>query len=350
MTQPSGPDGAELREELRVFGLSDTEIETYLAVLKRGEATTSVIAEDADVTQRAVYDIAERLEDRGLVRVNDHASPTTIRAVPPNEALATLSTRLESMAPALEGLFTETQPQAPEIQMVKSRQTALKRLRTAIAGAEKEVLVAIPEHVYPTVEDELAAAVDRDVLVLMLVGDVEDVEGSSFAGSANVVRCWGESLPFVYTVDDRSAMIGGADILSGTHTDEEAVAVTQRGLAGSILGLYLSAYWPASTEVYVSEPYPLPRTFDWFRQATFHAIRHRQQGVDLWADVETVDGTRLSGRVSQIRQAFIDPATNEFTLENSLYLETDEGEVSVGGGGSFIEDYEAASVTLRPAP
>jgi sugar-specific transcriptional regulator TrmB len=349
MTQTGANDEAALREELAVFGLSDTEIDTYLALLARGEATTSAVSEDADVTQRAVYNIAERLENRGLVRVNDHASPTTIRALPPKEAMGGLADRLESITPSLEARFNETQPKTPEIRMVKSRETAFKRLRNAISAAEREVFVAVPENCYAEIEPELRDAVDRGLLVLLLLGDADEVEDaeSRFEGTADVVRRWGERLPFLYATDDRSAMIGDAGILSGTHTDEDAVSVSQQNLAGSILGLYLSGYWPAATEVYVRDPYPLPRTFEWFRQATFHAMLHHLNGEDLRVEIETSDGEMLSGRVSQIRQAIIEPATNAFTLENSLFVETAEGEVSVGGQGSFVEEYEAEVTTIR---
>ncbi|WP_435196292.1 TrmB family transcriptional regulator [Natronomonas sp. EA1] len=349
---PDDRDEVVLEEELRVLGLSDTEIATYLALLSRGEATTSTVSEDAGVTQRAIYDIAERLENRGLVRVNDHASPTTIRAVPPDEAISSLSARLESMTPALDERYNEIQPQAPEIQMVKSRRTALKHLQNSISQATSEIAVAVPEHVFPSIEQELRAAVERGVLVFLLIGkrDPHDGDAQRFAGVADVVRCWSESLPLVYAVDGESAMVGSANILASTQETEDAVSVSETGLAGAILGLYLSAYWPAATEVFVTEPCSLPRTFAWFRQATLHAVLHQHAGTDLWADVETDDGERITGWVTEVRQALVEPGTNDFTLETSLCLETDDGVVSVGGPGSFIEDYEATSVTLRVEP
>jgi len=342
-------DDARLRDELSVFGLSDTEIDTYLALLECGEASTSTVAGETDVTQRAVYNIAERLEARGLVRVNDHASPTTIRALPPAEAIQNLSDRLDSIQPSLEARFNETKPQTPEIQMVKSRETALKRLRKATREATTELLLAIPEHLYPELEDDLREAVDRDVAVFLLLGQVEDPpsDGSEYAGAASVVRYWDESLPLVYTIDDAAAMIGDSTIVSGPHTDDVAVTVSEPQLSGSILGMYFSAYWPAATELYVTEPDPLPRTYDWFRQATLHATLHEQAGVDLYADIETEGGTLLSGPVTEVRQAFIEPTTNDFTLENSFLVDTDRGVVSVGGRGSFIEDYQSQSVRLR---
>lgn len=352
MSLPGDGDDSSLRENLAIIGLSDTEIDAYLALLSRGEATTGAVAEDTDVTQRAVYDIAERLGERGLVRVNNHASPTTIRALPPDDSIAAIMDQLESVQPMLESRFTETTPQTPEIQMVKSRATALRRLRTAISGAKREVALTIPEHVYSDIKAELQSAVERGVFVLLLLGDADnlDGDGSQFAHSADVVRCWRKSLTFLYVVDDTSAMIGDPALLSGTHASNEAVVVSQRNLADSILGLHLSGYWPPGTEVFVTDPASLPRRFKWFRQALFHAMLHHQAGTDLRATIETANGAEVDGPVSQIRQAFVEPATNEFTLEASLSVETDEGEVSVGGWGSFVEDYVATSVTLRGDP
>ncbi|WP_135305471.1 TrmB family transcriptional regulator [Haloarcula amylovorans] len=348
MTQSDERTETEIREELSILGLSDTEIDTYLALLPRGEAPTSTIAEEADVTQRAVYNIAERLEKRGLVRVKEHASPTVIRALPPEEAIGSLSERLESITPSLEDRFNETTDTEPEIQMLKSRQTAIKRLRTSISNAEDEIFVAVPKHVYPEIESGLRSAVNRGVFVLLLVGELDTpAEIEQFEGVGDAIRYWDESLPFAFVVDDTTAMIGEPDIFSGPTTETEVVSVSQQHLTGSVLGMSLSAYWSASTELYVTDPDPLPKTYGWFRQAVFHAYLHMQQGTDLWADIETVSGELISGAVSQVRQAIIEPATNDYTLEMSLFLETDNGEVSVGGPGAFIEDYEGKTVRLR---
>ena len=349
MTMSSKKNEETLREELGAFGLSETEINTYLALLSHGEATTNTVSQDADVTQRAVYGIAERLENRGLVRVNDHASPTTIRALPPEEAMANLSERLELITPLLQERFNETQPRTPRVKMMKTRETVLKHIRSAISQAEHEVVLAIPEQIYPEVRSELRAAVSRNVLVLLLLGDIEDFEGDAnrFAGSADVVHFWSESVPVLYTVDDRLAMIGSAEVVSGTHNDEDAVEVSQSRLTGTVLSTYLGTYWPASTESYVTDPYPLPRTFDWFRQAALHAALHHSNGTDLWAEVETSTGRAISGPVSRIRQALVEPATNDFSVETSLTIQTDKGEVRIGGPDSFIEEYEARSITLK---
>ncbi|WP_152039595.1 TrmB family transcriptional regulator [Salinigranum salinum] len=355
MTDTESPDDATLRAELSLFGLSDAEVDTYLALLPHGEATTRTVAEDAGVTQQAVYNIADRLERRGLVQVREYASPKTVRAVPPREAIASLSERLESLAPSLEDRFEAAAPREPEIQIVKSRETARKRLHRAISGAEHEIFVAVPEPVFPDIEADLRAAVDRDLLVFVLLGeaDTNDDAGANkrrFAGVADAVRVWDAGLPFVYAVDDTSAMIGDPDFLSGTHDDKQAVAVSQHHLTGTVHGMYLSAYWPASAEAYVTDPDPLPKSFDWFRQAVLHTFLHQQRGTALWADITTVSGEEIAGPVSRVNQAFVEPATNEYTLETSITLETADDEVSFGGAGAFIEEYETARVSLREDP
>ncbi|WP_416840256.1 TrmB family transcriptional regulator [Haloferax sp. DFSO52] len=357
MSQHGEQDDAMLREELGDFGFSDKDIDVYLALLSLGEATTSAISEEADVSQQAVYTITDRLEDRGLVRVNDHASPKTVRAVPPEESMAALSSRIDSITPALKDRFTDTKPKTPELKMVKSHETAIRRLRDAISKAQKEIIVAIPEDVYPEIETELRTAADRDVLIFLLVQDVDDVEGARkrFRGVADAVRCWSENILFMFATDTQStnpsvhqsALVGDALLVSGTHDLGDGVAVSEKHLAGSIHGMFFSAYWPAGTDVFVTDPDPLPKTYDWFRQAVFQAVLHSKAGTDLWADVETTDGETISGKVSRIHQALVKPSTNEYTLQTSLYLETSDGEVSIGGDNAILEDYEATSVTLR---
>lgn len=242
MDKMNGQSDTALREELGILGLSDTEIDTYLALLSHGEATTRVIAEDADVTQRSVYSIAERLEERGLVRVKEHASPTMISALPPEEAIGDLSTRLESITSELGERFNKATSEAPEVNIVKSPETALNRMQTLLREAKKEVWVAIPEEKYPEIEADLRNAKERGLLVFLVLGEATAPESaneatSRFATVADVVRTWEAGLPFVCVADGNAAIIGDPNFLAGPHGDKEAVSVTQRHLTGAINGM-----------------------------------------------------------------------------------------------------------------
>ncbi|MFB6140967.1 MAG: TrmB family transcriptional regulator [Halosimplex sp.] len=349
MTDSDGGDDAALRQQLRVFGLSDNEINTYFALLERGEATASAVAEDAGVTQRTVYNIVERLAERELVRVNDHVSPTTIRALPPSEAMAEIEDRIDAMTPALEERYSATQPRTSEIEMAKSRRKALKQLRRDLAGAEFEILAAVPADVVPEIESELRVARERGVFVLLLVGETGGAPDAAerYGDLATAVRCWDGEMAFAYAVDDERAMIGSPEVFDGAYFEEGVVWVSEWGLTGAVVATFLGAYWPFPEEVSVADPVDLPASFDWFRAATFTARRHVDAGADLRADIETRSGTRVAGRVVEVRQALVDPPTNDFTLENSLVIETGDGTVSVGGPGGYLEDYRFESLQLR---
>lgn len=348
MTQSSVANETDIEEELGVFGFSDTEINTYLTILAQDETTTRTISEEADVTQRAVYNIAERLENRGLVRVNEYASPTTIRALPPDEAIENISKQLESIQPKLEETYTKTTTESPEIQIVKSRKTAVKRLREAIATAEHEVVLTVPVSVYTEVKAELRAAKERDAFVLLLLVDSADPVPEEFGDVADAVRYWDEQLPLLYTADDTDAMIGDSSVVTGPHGKEHVVDVSEENLAGSIFSVFIGSYWPSAEVRYETDPDPLPQTFEWFRDATFQATLHERKGREIHAEVDTDEGKHVSGTVTEVNQQFLEPRSGQFALENSIVLETERGTETLGGPGAFLEDHEVESITLTP--
>ena len=69
-----------LRDNLALLGLSSKEIEVYLTILDHGTATVSRVVEDSEASQRHVYQMCERLHERGLVVLNDHVRPSVVRA------------------------------------------------------------------------------------------------------------------------------------------------------------------------------------------------------------------------------------------------------------------------------
>lgn len=349
MNNTSTGDEKTLREELHTFGFSEKEIETYLVVLNQGEATPSTIATHADVSKRYVYNIASQLAERGFVQVNNHASPTTIRAQPPTDAIADLSNRLQSLAPSLERKFQETEPRTAHFQTIKSRQTALKHLREQIRGAQNEVFLSLPLSEQHEIEAELASAIERNVFVACLYTDVkpETITASRFTGNASVIRVWEEKAPFISAVDDRTAIVGDAGLLGRIHDDETAVSLSEEHLAGSVLGSLIGSYWPIASELYVMEPGDLPYQFESARNAVLQATLQLRTGIEPSVKIQTESGEEIVGRVLDVNQCLVKPVTGDFPVENGLVVETNEGEtVTVGGTGAFIEDYRAETIML----
>src|SRR6056297_2983253 len=180
-------DDATLRAHLRRFGLSEKEVDTYLTLLEHGEATASTIADVAGVSKRYVYSVSETLEDRGFVEVTDHVVPTTIRALPPEQVVDELVRDARAMGPALEARHTRTEPATDEFEVVKSRVTVLKRVRSFIHDAEEDLMLSVPLDFIEEVDDALRAARDRGVLVVLLVSGTAEIP-ADVADLASVTR------------------------------------------------------------------------------------------------------------------------------------------------------------------
>ncbi|WP_254272682.1 TrmB family transcriptional regulator [Haloarcula marina] len=349
-----------LREHLGTFGLSEKEIAAYLAILRAGEATTGEVSRAADVSQGYVYDIASALADRGLVAIDETASPTVLRAQPPEEAVESLSARLAEVGDHIETLYAEPESDGAAVEVVHSRATVRKRAKSAIDAAEHEAFLTIPFPELDHLSASLAAARDRGVFVyLLLVSPLDDPDGIAWETVADVGKTWGMPGPVHVVVDRRRGLMGSHGVLSGRHGSEYALGFDQRDIAGAFYGNAVSNFWPMGETQYVRDPDPLPATYTFFRTAVTNAALHRAAGRDLLADVTlrdvTTDETATYERVPivDVRQRLVGDPTNEFPIENSLEFETPDGRLAAGNGGGgivpFYEGYAAESVTLYEA-
>ncbi|VTT87408.1 Transcriptional regulator, TrmB family [Halorubrum sp. DM2] len=347
-------DDRTLTDLLRRFGLSDKEVDTYLSLLEHGEAKASTVADAAGVSKRYVYSVSESLEERGFVEVNDHVVPTTIRANPPEEVIERLRSDVDAMRPGLAERYSRVERQAEQFEVIKSRVTVLKRVRSLLEDADSEVTLSLTAGQVPEVSEALADAVDRGVLVLLVVSDADlDADDPTLSGVANVVRTWGEAMPTLLTVDSAAGVVAPPELLRRSTTDRQAIAFAQEQLAPVIVGSFLGNYWPAATEARVADSAPLPAEYTNFRHTVLQATLRLRAGdpprVTIAGrrtdDDEPVD---IVGRVVETRQGMVEPTNNEFPVEHSLVVETDDGEVTVGGQGAFVEDVEADLVRIEP--
>ena len=344
-------DDATLSAQLTRLGLSEKEVDTYLTVLERGELTASEIADETGVSKRYVYSISESLEERGFVAVDDHVVPTMIRARPPEEVVGHLITDAQTIQPALETRHTQAEQAAEQFEVIKSRETVYKRIRELIADSESELTLSLPADRLSMVESELRAAVDRGVLVLLLLTETDSCPDGAAEGLASITRIWQEPMPAMVTVDDRVGLVAPAEMLASGHTDTQAIVFTHPQLGPVIVGSFVGNYWPVATEVAVADPLALPMTESDVRKAVVQATLWLQREADLRARIEgrwidTRDSVEFEGNVVTTVQGIVEPTNSRFPIEASLTLEYDDMQVTVGGEGAFIEDIEAERVTL----
>ncbi|QSW99576.1 TrmB family transcriptional regulator [Haloterrigena alkaliphila] len=347
-------ESEELGDLLERFGLSEKEIDTYLAILEHGESKASTIANAADVSKRYVYSISEELEERGFVEVDDHAVPTVIRPVDPETVVDQLTRSVEAIEPELRSRYTTSERGGEEFEVIKARQTVLKRIESLLASAETEVTLSLPAAVLPRIRSTLQATVDRGVLVLLLLGGADEEQDiASLAGTASTVRTWDALVPTMLTVDSRHGLLAPSKMLTSSTSETRAIAISQPQLAPVFVGSFLANYWPTAEERYVTTPAELPRTYDGFRNAVFQIALHRATDTRIQATVtgsavgdRELDST-LTGEVVAVRQSLVRPVTSTLPIENAVEIEVDGERYTIGGPGAFLEDFEAESVTVE---
>ncbi len=94
-------------DALKELGMSDVEIRIYLALLREGEMTATMISEKTGVYRPSVYDNLKQLIDSGLVSHITVTGKTYFRASTPKKLLAILNEKKEKIAqliPELEQL------------------------------------------------------------------------------------------------------------------------------------------------------------------------------------------------------------------------------------------------------
>ncbi|GGN85579.1 TrmB family transcriptional regulator [Haloarcula pellucida] len=362
---PNKPDidAATIRGKLQQYGFSETAAETYLAVVERGSATASTVAEAAGVSTSYVYDVCDDLAADGFVTVEDHRTPTEIRAVDPADAFGRLKSDLDTLESAVTARYQQHTGEEDTFEVVKSRPTMDKRLVSHIDAADSEVVLQLPAQRLPTVADALKRARDRGVLVLLSLngdpnhgptGTLKTSSEGDADGIASVVRSGLAGGPSLLAADQRRGFVSPATLLSWDHDETRAIAFRQHDVASVLVGSYLGNYWPIGEELLVARPPSLPVTYRMFRPLVFAVTLQLRAGndvaVDLYARRVGTDDSfeTISGTVVDVRQNLVSPANSDFGFENSLIVDIGSERISVGGVDAFLEDYECKQATVRP--
>ncbi|KAA9398595.1 transcriptional regulator [Haloarcula sp. CBA1130] len=347
---------ATVRDRLQQYGLSETEADTYLAVVETGPATARTVAETAGISTSYVYDICDSLAADGFVTVDDHRTPTVIRATPPSEAFGALKRELDTLETAVQSRYEDNSTEDNSFEVVKSRPTIVKRLEQHIDAADCEVVLQLPARRLPDLREPLRRARERGILVLLtLSGYDPESMPLELDGVANAVRLGLDGAPSLLATDQQRGLVSPATMLSWDHDETNAITFTQEAVAAVLVGSYLGNYWPIGEEVLVSRPPSLPVRYDMFRHVVFTttlALRAGESVVaDLYARPTGSDGEfeMLTGKVVDVRQNLLEPTRSDFGFENSLVIDTGQERITVGGYGAFLEDYEVKHTTLRRA-
>ncbi|WIV66731.1 HTH-type sugar sensing transcriptional regulator TrmB [Natrialbaceae archaeon AArc-T1-2] len=327
------------------FNLGEYEIDAYLTVLEHGQLTASEIADRTSIPQPRVYDTVRSLSDRGLVELRE-SRPMKVVAIDPGEAFDDVQSSLEQMIDELEARYTAPARDTEAVSLVKSRSTILRYLAEVIDAAEFELALSLTPDLLTRFEDELAATVADDVSVDLIVTPAaeapnpEEFEYDTVATTARARR--GITTPVVAVADGEYSIYATQDALRDDQ-DRYGVIFNRSALGFLVSGFFGTVLWTTAdvTLAEDGEGRPYPRRYASIRRCVKDLL---DVGGEFYAtiegrDVETGSPCVVQGRVVDL--------SFEMTEEVAgITLETDEGEVTVGGRVAALEDVEAHVIRI----
>ncbi len=97
----------DLKNKLKIIGLSDKESDIYLTALELGPCTVLQLSRVSEIKRSTIYTVIEHLEQKGLMNIQIHGFKKLYEALPPKnleQHLARQRQELEVCLPELEAL------------------------------------------------------------------------------------------------------------------------------------------------------------------------------------------------------------------------------------------------------
>jgi len=139
---------AALPETLKSLGFTKYEALVYVALLGMEAATATEIHGLSGVPRASVYPVLDRLVGKNLVAVS-HATPRRYSAIPPEEGIENLLSRIEGDARRAKEILSEIYRKRVTVERgdqeliwsIHGEEKIVSRLRDLIRGARKRVQV-----------------------------------------------------------------------------------------------------------------------------------------------------------------------------------------------------------------
>ena len=102
--------------ELSILGLSKGEIKVYSAILHIGSSSINNIHEKTGMERRAIYDIINKLIEKGLITYTVEHGKRTYQCSPPNKLKEEIKhkkeeiDKIEKIIPEIEGIYKSSKP------------------------------------------------------------------------------------------------------------------------------------------------------------------------------------------------------------------------------------------------
>jgi len=321
-----------------------------------GTASATEIADESGVPGPRIYDVLRSLADRGYVETYEQDT-LQARAHDPNDVLTDLRERAEQFEAAAEEI--ETRWQQPELKhnkvsIVKRFETVLDRTRQFIEESTHQIHLSVTAADLDELKESLKSAHERGVAIhisLHALGDERPPPAETFDGIAREVRYRQLPAPFVALVDrQKTCFFHHPDAV-----DQYGVLVDDRIHSYVFHWYFLACLWEHCETLYSERTTDLPIEYVDIRRLVADIGPLVEKGVSLAVsvegyDTETGEPASFTGTVTGTEHATSDSnSPSRVAGQATLYVETNEAEISVGGWGAIIEDIEATRITVEDA-
>jgi len=132
----------DIKKTLQAFGLTENEAEVYLVLLKLGYATASEIASKTQIHRINIYDILERLQERGLVSFAISGKRKQYEAIDPKKILEIEEERKENIKNIIPELLKQRElgKESQEATIYKDK-NGIRNILEEITKSKSEILL-----------------------------------------------------------------------------------------------------------------------------------------------------------------------------------------------------------------
>ncbi|QLG50199.1 TrmB family transcriptional regulator [Natrinema halophilum] len=345
-------DTKTLRRALEDAGLTGQQAEAYLTLLESGPAPVVEIAQQSSISSSRIYDIVRSLEEEGFVETLErdrlHARPRE-----PVDVLNRLRQKSEMFADAageIEDRWERPDPRESRISVLKRAETVLRSTADAIAESNISLVLAVTpaqlEELRPTIETAAA----NGTLIQIAVYDDGTVDVPRIEGVLEIRRCCIPG-PFLAIVDRRYAFFE-----PNVRSDRSyGITIGDEILSFIMHWYFWTCLWAQNERIHVDrEQPPTYVSIEGFVHDAA-SLLHDDATMTLHIigrQIETGDRVDIRGELARVTcgghlELPRHPKYTDLAGQITLYVETEDGIVSVGAWGAVFEDVEAEIIRVE---
>ena len=171
-------DKDEAIKNLMDIGMTMYEARTFVALTALGEATVGEIYPQAEVPRSAVYEVLDRLVQKGIIEVA-RGRPRKFRALQPASAMKKIESAFSraklNATKALEKIYRSGEHEKPEeaIWIIKGRDNVRDKVDSLLEKAKKEIIAGASVSRVLELEEQFKSAREKRVRVQILTMEEE---------------------------------------------------------------------------------------------------------------------------------------------------------------------------------